>query len=100
MIALLIDEDRDGQWVSRREKWSTPLDEVTWVADDRIRYQNPEIVLHHKARGNGERDHADRDAAWPLMDQAQQTWLRAAVLRVYGAGHPWLAWMDGQPTAT
>ena len=97
MIDLLINEDRDGQWVSRREEWSAPLDEVTWVADDRIRYQNPEIVLHHKARGNEERDRADRDAAWPLMDARSVRGCGGAVLRVYGARHPWLAWMDGQP---
>jgi hypothetical protein len=47
VIDLLINEDRDGHWVSRREEWSAPLDEVTWVADDGIRYQNPEVVLHH-----------------------------------------------------
>jgi hypothetical protein len=34
------------------------------------------------------------------MDEAQRAWLHEAVLRVYGADHPWLAWMDGQPTAT
>jgi Aminoglycoside-2''-adenylyltransferase len=100
VIDLLINEDRDGQSVSRREEWSAPLEEVTWVADDGIRYQNPEVVLHHKARGDEERDRADRDAAWPLMDDAQRAWLHEAVLRVYGADHPWLAWMDGQPTAT
>jgi hypothetical protein len=97
VIDLLINEDRDGQWVSRREEWSAPLDEVTWVGDDRIRYQNPEVVLHHKGLGNEEKDRADRDAVWPLMDDAQRAWLREAVLRVYGADHPWLAWMDVQP---
>jgi hypothetical protein len=29
------------------------------------------------------------------MDGAQRAWLREAVFRVYGADHPWLAWMDG-----
>ena len=72
MIDLLINEDSDGQWVSRREEWSAPLDDVTWVAVDGIRYQNPEVVLHHKALGNEEGDRADRDAAWPLMDDAQR----------------------------
>ena len=66
-----------------------------------MRYQNPEVVLHHKALQNEVKDHADRDAAWPLLDgAAQRAWLGEAVLRVYGADHPWLAWMDGQPTAT
>jgi hypothetical protein len=32
VIDLLINEDRDGQWVSRREEWSAPLDDVTWLA--------------------------------------------------------------------
>ena len=86
--------------MSRREEWSAPLEDVSWVAGDGICYQNPEVVLHHKARGNETRDRADRDAAWPLLDDAQRAWLREAVLRVYGAEHPWLAWMDAQPAAT
>ena len=49
VVDCLINEDRDGQWVSRREEWSAPLEQVTWVAEDGIRYQNPEVVLHHKA---------------------------------------------------
>jgi hypothetical protein len=34
------------------------------------------------------------------MDDAQRAWLREAVLRVYGADHPWLTWMHRQPNAT
>ncbi len=31
VIDVLINEDRDGRWVSRREEWSAPLDDVTWI---------------------------------------------------------------------
>ena len=79
-----------GLWVSRREEWSAPLEDVTWVADDGIRYQNPEVVLHHKALQDQPKDRADRDAALPLMSAGQRAWLRDAVRRVYGADHPWL----------
>ena len=79
VIDLLINADRDGHSGVTSLRWSVRCDEVTWVADDGIRYQNPEVVLHHKALGNEERDRADRDAAWPLMDDAKRAWLREAV---------------------
>ena len=60
------------------------------MAEDGIRYQNPEVVLHHKALQDQPKDRADRDAALPLMSVGQQAWLRDAVQRVYGADHPWL----------
>jgi hypothetical protein len=90
VVDCLINEDRDGRWVSRREEWSAPLEEVTWVAEDGIRYQNPEVVLHHKALQDQPKDRADRDAALPRMSEAERTWLRDAVRRVYGDDHPWL----------
>jgi hypothetical protein len=53
-------------------------------------------VLHHKALQDLPKDRADRDAAWPLMSEEQRAWLREGVLRVYGAEHPWLAWMGSR----
>jgi hypothetical protein len=96
VLDCLINEDRDGLWVSRREDAVAPLEEITWVREDGIRFQVPEVVLHHKALQDQPKDRADRDAAWPLMSEDQRAWLREGVLRVYGAEHPWLAWMGSR----
>ena len=45
-----------------------PLADVTWVADDGIRYMRPEVVLHHKARLHRPKDTVDLEVAWPLLD--------------------------------
>ena len=91
ILDCLINEDRDGRWVSRREEWSAPLEEVTWVAADGIRYLSPEVVLQHKALHDQPKDRADLAAALPLLSPEQRAWLRDGVRRVHGAGHPWLA---------
>jgi hypothetical protein len=89
-LDCLLAEDRDGLWVSRRDPdHVVPLADVTWVADDGIRYMRPETVLHHKARLNRPKDDADLAVAWPLLGAAEQDWLRDAVRRER-ADHPWL----------
>lgn len=89
-LDCLLAEDRDGLWVSRREDdHVVPLADVTWVADDGIRYMRPEVVLHHKARHGRTKDTADLEVAWPLLGAAEQAWLREAVRRER-ADHPWL----------
>ena len=89
-LDCLLAEDRDGLWVSRRDPdHVVPLADVTWVADDGIRYMRPEVVLHHKARLDRPKDGADLAVAWPLLRTAEQDWLREAV-RKERADHPWL----------
>ncbi|MBD3926676.1 hypothetical protein IEZ26_18805 [Nocardioides cavernae] len=89
-LDCLLAEDRDGLWVSRRDPdHVVPLADVTWAADDGIRYMRPEVVLHHKARLNRPKDDADLAVAWPLLGAAEQDWLREAV-RKERADHPWL----------
>ncbi len=90
VLDCLLNEDRDGLWVSRREEWSAPLEEVTWVAADGIRYMRPEVVLQHKALQDRPKDRADLAAALPGLSSEQRAWLRDGVRRVYGADHPWL----------
>jgi len=95
VIDLPLTPDRDGLWTNKR--WAdhaAPVEEVTWVADDGIRYLNPEIVLHYKARQARPKDTRDLERAWPLFDGRQRRWLRDAI----GAtepGHAWLALMEG-----
>ncbi|UFN45886.1 nucleotidyltransferase domain-containing protein [Nocardioides okcheonensis] len=89
-LDCLLSEDMDGLWVSRRDPdHVAPLADVTWVADDGIRYMRPEVVLHHKARPSRTKDAADLAVAWPLLGATEQDWLREAVRRER-ADHPWL----------
>ena len=91
VLDCLFNDDVDGRWVSRRDtSWTAPLEEVTWVADDGIRYMNPEVVLYHKAQQARPKDELDRDRAWPLLSADKQEWLRGAITDFYGAGHAWL----------
>ena len=90
VIDLPLTPDRDGLWTNKRwPEHVAPVDEVTWTAADRIRYLNPEIVLHYKARLARPKDDRDLDRTWPLLDRAQRSWLLDA-LRATEPGHPWL----------
>ena len=99
VLDCLFNDDRDGLWVSRRdETWTAPLEEVTWVADDGIRYMDPEVVLYHKAMQARPKDEADRDATWPLLSASRREWLLTAVGDFYGPDHAWTRWMSEQGT--
>ena len=76
-----------------RSGCASTLDDVTWVADDGIRYMNPEVVLYHKAMHYRPKDVRDRDVAWPLLGADQRAWLHDAVRRFYGDDHAWVPWM-------
>ena len=46
----VLNLDRDGRWVSRRDpEFDAPLDEITWERDG-IRYLKPEVTLSFKAK--------------------------------------------------
>ena len=96
IMDCLISDDRDGWWVSRREDLALPVEEVTWVGDDGVRYMRPEVVLQHKARFTQPKDDADLEAAWPLLTADQRAWLRAGIRRTEGEDHRWLGWMAGR----
>ncbi|MCK9793586.1 hypothetical protein M1843_07500 [Isoptericola sp. 4D.3] len=79
-----------GRWTNKKlPGHSAPLDEVTWVADDGLRYLCPEIALfmkHPQVRG---KDRVDAATLLPRLDDRQRRWLRDAVAQVR-PGHPWL----------
>lgn len=86
----MVNPDEDGAWVNRR--WAehvAPLAEVTWVADDGIRYLRPETVLLFKARLRRPKDDHDLRSALPLLSVEQVAWLRTAVAATE-PGHAWL----------
>ena len=92
VIDLPITPDRDGLWTNKRmPDHVAPLEDVTWVADDGIRYLNPEIVLLYKAGSSADaRTTATSTAAWPLLSAGRARWLRDSVARLY-PDHAWLA---------
>jgi hypothetical protein len=86
----LLNPDRDGRWVNRREpSWDAPLADITFVKDG-VRYLSPEIALGYKAKADRAKDRADLDAALPLMNPDQVSWLANFLDRVH-QGHPWRA---------
>ena len=90
-VDLPLTPDRDGLWTSKR--WSShvaPVDDVTWVADDGIRYLRPEITLHFKARFQRPKDERDLEVALPLLTEDRRAWLHEAITATEGPDHPWL----------
>ena len=89
VLDCILNPDAAGRWQSKRDAdHVADLDEVTWVADDGIRYLNPEITLFFKAARHRAKDEIDLDNAWPLLSDDQRAWLRDAVRR-YDRKHPW-----------
>ena len=90
-VDLPITPDRDGLWTSKR--WSShvaPVEDVTWVADDGIRYLRPEITLHFKARFQRPKDERDLEVARPLLTEDRRAWLIEAIAATEEPDHPWL----------
>jgi hypothetical protein len=86
--------DRDGLWTNKRiPDHVAPVEEVTWLAGDGIRYLDPEIVLLYKARLERGKDTRDLDRVWPLMDDRARAWLREKVALLH-PGHAWLESMS------
>jgi len=91
---LPLTPDRDGLWTNKRlPDHVAPIEAVTWVADDGIRYLNPEIVLLYKSRLERLKDTRDLDRAWPLMDERARGWLREKVALLH-PDHGWLGRMS------
>jgi hypothetical protein len=81
---------KDGLWQSRRHAdFVAPLDAVTWLHVDGIRYVNPEVALLFKANQPGLKNDLDLANTWPLLPTDRQDWLRKALGR-WNPGHPWL----------
>jgi hypothetical protein len=87
-VDVVLNPDRDGRWVSRRDpEFDAPLDEVTWAGDG-VRYLRPEIVLSFKARLARPKDERDFAVTLPMLDDAARTWL-ADYLARKEPDHPW-----------
>lgn len=85
----LTPED-EGRWTNKRLPGHVAaVEDVTWVADDGVRYLSPEIVLLFKARLMRPKDDPDLEATLPVLSADQRAWLRTALGQV-APGHPWL----------
>jgi hypothetical protein len=94
VMDVILIPDRDGLWVSRRDaEHVAPVEEITWVHTDGLRYQRPEIVLFHKAYAARGKDERDLRVAWPVLDEDARRWLVEQVARFYPE-HRWLALMQ------
>ena len=90
MLDILLNPDRDGQWVNRRlPRHVAPVAEVTWLAADGVRYLRPEIALLFKAKLHRAKDDRDLRVTWPLLSEPARGWLLDALAEVHPA-HPWL----------
>jgi hypothetical protein len=91
---LPLTPDGDGLWTNKRlPDHVAPVEAVTWVGDDGIRYLNPEIVLLYKSRLERLKDTRDLERAWPLLDDRARGWLREKVALLH-PGHAWLVRMS------
>ncbi len=90
-IDIPLTPDHEGLWTNKMlAGHRAPLDEVSWVAPDGVRYLRPEIVLFFKARLQRSKDLRDFRLVAPLLDDVQRAWLRTAVASAWGEAHPWL----------
>jgi hypothetical protein len=79
-----------GRWTNKvLDGHVATVEEVTWVAEDGIRYLLPQIVLVFKARLRRPKDEPDFEATLPVLTAERREWLRNAVTRV-APDHPWL----------
>jgi hypothetical protein len=90
ILDVPLTPDTDGLWTNKRWRGHVaPVDEVTWVAPDGVRYLRPEVTLMMKARLDRAKDRADLDVAWPLLGETERAWVRDAIAAAH-PGHPWL----------
>jgi hypothetical protein len=80
----------DGRWTNKfLAGHVATVNEVTWVADNGIRYLLPEIVLVYKARLRRPKDEPDFEATLPILTAERRQWMRLALTSI-APGHHWL----------
>jgi len=90
LLDLQLTDDRNGDWVCRRDpSLALPLTEATWESRG-IRYLKPELVLLFKAKHALPKDEADLYATMPWLDAAGRHRCADLIGRVH-PNHPWLA---------
>ena len=96
VIDLPLTPDVEGLWTNKfLPGHAKPLESVTWVACDGVRYLSPEIVLFFKAHLRRTKDERDLRLVVPMLGDEQRRWLRWAIARGYDDQHPWLHDLTG-----
>ena len=91
---LMLNESDAGDWVFRREpRIRRTLDSCVWRQEG-IPYFAPEVQLLFKAKAPRPKDEADFEAALPLLDATQRTWLLHA-LNLAEPASPWRSRLTG-----
>jgi hypothetical protein len=91
---FLLNEERDGRWVYRRNPAITrPLDDLGRRRDG-VPFLRPEIVLLYKSNDPTPKDEADFDVVQPQLPQPGRGWLRQA-LGTCDPRHPWVQRLSG-----
>lgn len=90
IVDIPLTPDADGKWTNKfLTDQVDEVDNVTWVADDGIRYLRPEIALVYKARLRRKKDGPDFDATLPMLTAERRAWMRKS-LEALVPDHPWL----------
>jgi hypothetical protein len=90
IIDIPLTPAADGKWTNKfLRNHVDDLENVTWVADDGIRYLLPEIVLVYKARLRRQKDEPDFDATLPTLNVRRRDWMRKS-LEALVPDHHWL----------
>lgn len=90
VVDIPLTPDDDGWWTHKfLPDRRAAVEDVTWVAEDGVRYLRPEIVLSYKARWQRPKDELDLATCLPRLDPAARAWLRTAVGQL-DPPHPWL----------
>ncbi len=94
LLDVLLNPGTPSAWINRRDESRTaPLTEVTWTAEDGVRYLDPEIVLMFKAKQNRPKDRRDLERTWPTLNHRQRETL-ATYLRAHYPGHEWESYIS------
>jgi Aminoglycoside-2''-adenylyltransferase len=90
IFEVFLNDERDGQWISRRHPTVTrALPELTVASPLGMPVLAPEIQLLYKAKYHRPKDEHDFAHALPHLTRDQRAWLRATV-QEYHPGDPWL----------
>jgi hypothetical protein len=91
VLDVPLTPDTDGRWTNKRHLGHTErLEDVTWVADDGLRYARPEVSLMFKARQDRPKDVRDAEVALPMLDERARRWLRDTVAQ-WDPANPWVS---------
>jgi hypothetical protein len=86
---FLLNEERDGCWVYRRNETVTrPLEDIGGVRDG-VPFLRPEIVLLYKSTEDSPKSAADLEVVLPRLETDARTWL-AKALAACDPRHRWL----------